>query len=75
MQEDSSAMKAILETKMPLANGFANEFSNGNKYYFQVSSVDNSGNESPQSALVSGTPQFAKIHRTYRHSLYFASSR
>ena len=73
--EDSSVMKAILETKMPLANGFTNEFSNGNKYYFQVSSVDNSGNESPQSALVSGTPQFAKIHRTYPDTAYILHPR
>ncbi len=68
--EDSSAMESILETITPLANAFTNEFSDGNKYYFRVSSVDDSGNESPQSALVYGIPQLAKINRTHPDTTY-----
>ena len=58
---DSAGSMMIIETEETLVEAFMPEYEDGNEYFFTLSSVDGSGNESVQSSAIRGIPRKVTI--------------
>ena len=54
---DSAGAVSIIETGQTIAEAFMPEYEDGTDYYFTLTSVDGSGNESVQSSAIHGIPR------------------
>jgi len=58
---DSAGSVMIIETEETMVEAFMPEYEDGTDYYFTLSSVDGSGNESVQSSAIHGIPRKVTI--------------